>query len=145
MNWGNKLLIAFIVFISGISFLVYRSTQTNFEMVENDYYNQELAYQQKIDQRNQANQLSQQASVFQNNDGVVLKIPEDMKHKPLTGNVWFYCAYDKTKDRKYQLETDTSLSQLFTTGSILPGTYTLKLQWADEEKSYYTEKYLKVK
>ena len=39
MNWGNKLLIAFIVFIGGISFLVYRSTQTNFEMVENDYSN----------------------------------------------------------------------------------------------------------
>lgn len=145
MNWGNKLLIAFIVFIGGISFLVYRSTQTNFEMVENDYYKQELAYQQKIDQRHQANQLSQQVAVFQNNEGVVIQFPPEMKNKTLTGNAWFYCAYDKTKDRKYKLEADTSLSQVFSNGNILPGTYTLKLQWEDEAKKYYTEKYVKVK
>ena len=145
MNWGNKLLIAFIVFIGGISFLVYRSTQTNFEMVENDYYKQELAYQQKIDQRHQANQLSQQVAVFQNNEGVVIQFPPEMKNKTLTGSAWFYCAYDNTKDREYKLEADTSLSQVFSNGNILPGTYTLKLQWEDEAKKYYTEKYVKVK
>ena len=52
MNWGNKLLITFLVFGAGISFLVYRSMHTNFELVEKDYYKSELRYQEIIDGTN---------------------------------------------------------------------------------------------
>ena len=41
MNWGNKLLVAFIVFGLGMGYLAYRSMNTNFELVENDYYKQD--------------------------------------------------------------------------------------------------------
>lgn len=145
MNWGNKLLIAFLVFIAGISYLVYRTTQTNFDLVENDYYKQELVYQQKIDQLQQAKDLHQPVSIAQTPEGITLQLPEEMKNKSITGDVWFYCAYDKTRDRKYILQTDSTMKQVFETGSVLPGTYTLKLHWDDGEKKYYTENYLKVK
>ena len=41
MSWGNKLLVAFIVFAAGMFYLVYRSVNTNYELVEKDYYKSE--------------------------------------------------------------------------------------------------------
>ena len=38
MNWGNKLLVTFVVFGAGMIFLVYRAVKTNYELVEKDYY-----------------------------------------------------------------------------------------------------------
>ena len=42
MNWGNRLVIVFLVFGAGMGFLVYRSIKTNYELVETDYYKHEL-------------------------------------------------------------------------------------------------------
>ena len=49
MNWGYKILIVYIVFIAGIVTLVYKSSVQNQDLVVNDYYDQELKYQDKID------------------------------------------------------------------------------------------------
>jgi hypothetical protein len=58
MNWGNKLLLVFVVFASGISFLVYRCMKTPVDLVSSDYYKDELVYQQVIDAAKRANALS---------------------------------------------------------------------------------------
>ena len=56
MNWGNKLLIL-LLFLERMFYLVYRSVNTNFELVEKDYYKSEFRYQQVIDGTNRANSL----------------------------------------------------------------------------------------
>lgn len=140
MNWGNRLLLAFIVFGAGMFFLVYRSVSTRFELVENDYYKQELRYQQVIDGKQEAGNLSASVTVSQTENGIQVQLPEEMKDKKISGEVWFYCAYDERKDRKFNLETDTNAVQSFTPAQVHPGNYTVKIRWADEQNSYYTEK-----
>lgn len=44
MNWGHKLTFTILVFIGLMSYLVYRSLNTDFQLVEKDYYNNELQY-----------------------------------------------------------------------------------------------------
>ena len=144
MNWGNRLLLAFIVFGAGMFFLVYRSVSTRFELVEKDYYKQELRYQQVIDGKQEAGNLSAAVILSQTEKGIQLQLPEEMKDKKITGEVWFYCAYDERKDKKFNLETDTNAAQSFTTDQVQPGNYTVKIKWADEQKSYYTEKSISV-
>lgn len=97
MNWGNKLLLTFIVFGAGMTYLVYRSVSTNYELVEKDYYNQELRYQQVIDGTNLANQLSSSVKIEQTDSGISLKLPHEMKNKEISGEILFYCAYDQKK------------------------------------------------
>jgi hypothetical protein len=58
MNWGNKLILAFVVFAAGMAFMVYQAVNTDFELVEKDYYKQELRYQQVIDGKAEAAKLS---------------------------------------------------------------------------------------
>ncbi len=144
MNWGKSLIIVFIIFMSGIGYLAYRTTQTNFDLVENDYYKQELSYQQKIDKATEANNLSEQISIVQTKDGIKMQLPVDMKDKKISGEVWFYCAYDKNRDKKFNIETDTALTQFFSNEQITPGNYTVKINWNGDQKSYYSEKHLTI-
>ena len=104
MNWGNKLLLTFIVFGAGMGYLVYRSVSTNYELVEKDYYKQELRYQQVIDGTNRVNQLSSAVKIEQTDAGIILELPQEMKEKDISGDVLFYCAYDKKKDKKFSLQ-----------------------------------------
>lgn len=140
MNWGNKLLATFIVFAGGMGFLVYRSVTTQFELVEKDYYKQELRYQQKIDGAREASNLAGEVQLIQNEQGIHLQLPGEMKNRELSGEVWFYCAYNEKKDKKFSLRTGPSAAQSFKLTEVEPGNYTVKIRWNDGRKDYYSEK-----
>ena len=144
MNWGNKLLLAFIVFGAGMFYLVYRSVSTNYELVEKDYYKQELRYQQVIDGANRVNQLNSSVKIQQTASGIMLELPEEMKNKEVTGNILFYCAYDQKKDKSFSLQPGVDGIQLFKLSEIDPGNYTVKINWIQNEKNYFSEKTLTV-
>jgi len=144
MNWGNKLLLTFIVFGLGMGYLVYRSLSTNYELVAKDYYNQELRYQQVIDGSNLANRLSTPVKVEQTGTGIQLALPPEMKNKSISGDILFYCAYDEKKDRKFPLSISPEGIQVFGSSSFHPGDYTVKINWAVEGKNYFAEKKLTV-
>ena len=140
MNWGNKLLVTFLVFAGGMGFLVYRSVKTNYELVEKDYYKNEIGYQQVIDGTNRANQLSRQVEVDQSADGVRLSFPPEMKDKKISGDVWFYCSYDQKKDRKFNLSLNSEGIQMFPLVKIQPGNYVVKISWMYNDEKYFTQK-----
>lgn len=139
MNWGNRLILVFIVFFAGMGYLVYRSMNTDYELVESDYYKQELRYQHVIDDHKSANDLSAPVNIEKKDGGLLLQFPEEMKNKPLTGELYFYCAYDSKKDKRITLQADSNAQQTIPAGSILPGSYTVKIKWNNGEKSFYTE------
>lgn len=143
MNWGNKLLVTFIVFGAGMTYLVYRSVKTNYELVDKEYYKNELAYQQVIDGSARANALSA-TEVRQDSEGIVLQLPAEMKNKPVSGTVHFYCAYDEKRDKKYTLQPSPEGVQTFPAAQLQAGTYTVKISWVSNGSSYYTEKNLTI-
>jgi hypothetical protein len=144
MNWGNRLLLTFIVFGSGMAFLVYRSVKTNYELVEKDYYKNEISYQQVIDGTNRTNTLTSDVKIQQTDAGILLQLPEEMKGKNITGTILFYCAYDENKDRKIDLKPTTNAIQLFSTDLFAPGNYTVKVTWSDKSLSYHSENSLTI-
>lgn len=144
MNWGNKLLLTFIVFASGMGYLVYRSMNVNFELVEKEYYKSELRYQQVIDGTNRVNELTSLVTVEQTSDGFVLQLPTEMKDKTIAGDIWFYCAYDEKKDKRMPLRLDVNAAQHFQPTFISPGKYTVKISWTSDNRNFYAEKLLTV-
>lgn len=144
MNWGNRLLLVFIVFGLGMGYLVYRSMNTNYELVESDYYKQELRYQDVIDDHKQANALSAPVSLEQKDGALLLQLPEEMKNKTLSGEVYFYCSYDSKKDKRIVLKADSMGQQLLAPGTIATGSYQVKIKWTSGDKSYYSEQNISV-
>lgn len=144
MNWGNKLLLAFIVFGAGMFYLVYRSVNTDYQLVEKEYYKSELRYQQVIDGASRANALDSPVELV-NIDGTIrMQLPPEMKSKEVTGNLWFYCAYNEKNDKKVVMDVNEQAMQEFQPGFISPGNYTVKINWNADGKTYYAEKSLTV-
>jgi hypothetical protein len=140
MNWGYKLMFTFIAFASMMGYLVYRSFGTNFELVGKDYYKDELRYQQVIDGIERANQLHTAVELKQLAGKITLQMPDEMKNKNISGSVLFYCAYDSKKDKRFVLNMDNDGTQLFDKNAVTSGTYTVKIDWNEEGKNFYTEK-----
>jgi hypothetical protein len=145
MNWGNRLLITFIIFGAGIFYLVYRSMHTNFELVEKDYYKNELHYQQTIDGSNRAGVLNSPVKLVQQGHEIHLQLPEEMKNKNISGDILFYCAYDEKKDKQFPLTVDKEGTQVIQPGLISPGSYTVKINWNSDSNNYYEEKKLTIR
>lgn len=142
MSWGNRLLMTFIVFGVGMMYLVYRATTTTFELVEPDYYKQELQYQQVLDDSERSQQHGQVAVITQG-DSIQMNWPESVQGKFLLGEAWFYCAYDQKRDRKIPIETQLGVQRI-DRKELLAGNYTVKLRWTDGVDRFYQETSLSI-
>lgn len=138
-NWGHKLILVFLAFGGMISYLVYRSVTTNYDLVSKEYYKEELAYQQVIDGAKRANLLSKGVSVAQENDSVVIRFPDEMKTGSIKGMAWFYFAPDEHRDRRMHFEATSSNEIKLSAVLIIPGNYTAKISWQNEGQQYYAE------
>jgi hypothetical protein len=142
MNWGYKLFFTFIVFAGLMSFLVYKAVHTDFQLVEKEYYKSELRYQDIIDGTNRVNSLASPVSIASDKEVITLKLPAEAVSSNTEGEIWFYCAYDATRDKHLSLRPEVTGLQLIPASTLLPGNYLVKIQWKKEGNQYYSEQQL---
>ena len=145
MNWGNRLLITFIVFGSGMIYLVYRSMHTNFELVEKEYYKSELVYQDVIDARKNTERLSTSLQITVDEVKVGFVFPSEINARAIEGDVWFYCAYDEKLDRKFTLKPSGDGEYFISKKLIAAGNYQAKINCKSAGKNYYFEEHISIK
>jgi hypothetical protein len=141
MNWGNKLVLVFMVFGSMISFMVYRCMQTPVNLVSEQYYNEEVAYQKVIDGTKHANALSGKLVLaHQAGEGIRLILPAEMRGRLVKGTIFFYCPLDAGSDRRIPLNTDGMGEQEIGKDRVPGGHYTVKVNWEAGGVNYFMEK-----
>lgn len=136
MSWGNKLIIVFIVFAALMAILVYKATQTKFELVSKDYYQDELRYQDKIDGAANA-ALEAPISIQVNDEIISIEFPDAQKNANITGEAWFYCSVDATKDKRFVLSVDSTGIHRIERKRIQKGDYQVKISYEINQKKYY--------
>jgi hypothetical protein len=141
MNWGNKLILVFLIFGAFIGTLVYKCMQSPISLVSAEYYKDELNYQQVIDGSNSAGKLSAEVSLTQDESFVALQLPGEMKEKSPEGRVWFYCVNNGKNDKKFKLQASKLQLPL---SSFNKGRYVVKVEWAAQGSNYYAEKQITI-
>jgi len=139
ITWGDKIAGAYLLFVIGIVFLVFKANNEKFDLVTKDYYGEELKYQQVIDQSANANALSMQVKEEIINNELVIRFPDEMKGKQIDGDFYLYYPANATRDyRKTFSINSVEMKQPLPTG--MSGMYELKLSWLADGKKYYYEK-----
>ncbi len=138
-NWGTKLILVFSFFALAMILLVVMSMRQKVQMVAEDYYKDELRYQQVIDATALANTLSAKVEITKQHDKIMLQFPHEMNGAVLNGRLLFYCAAESAKDQTIKLETDILGKQLIAADKFRPGNYIVKIEWKYKDKQYYTE------
>jgi hypothetical protein len=143
MTWGNKLLLVFAAFATLMSVMVYKCMHQKFELVSNDYYNEELRYQDKIDGMNNSNKISE-VQIKEEGRQINIQLPKEVQGLALTGQALFYCPTDSQKDRKIPVQVNDEGLMIVDKAKLSKAHYLVKLNYQVGNDKYYTEQYLTV-
>lgn len=141
MNWGYKILIVYLIFVSGILVMVYKSSTQKLDMVTSDYYAKELKYQEKIEEASRVAGLSSPLRYQLEDHILTIIFPNDFSGKLLKGEAVLYCPSNEDKDIRSDfsvLDTVLVIHMPYTR----KGLFELHLSWKADELTYYLEKKL---
>jgi hypothetical protein len=139
MNWGWKLAIVMGIFMVGVLAVVFYTMTLDVNLVADDYYQQELAYEEQITRMKNTESLAAKPSMEKSNDGKLLILTFPAELNPENGEIVLYRPSDFNKDRRFKLSLDDSKQQGFVSETLQQGLWRAKLTWEAEDKSYYQE------
>ncbi|HEX3164829.1 MAG TPA: FixH family protein [Chitinophagaceae bacterium] len=141
LSWGYKIMFVYTAFVAGIGFLAFKANNEKFDLVTKDYYDQELKYQQVIDQAANTSKLSVPVIIERKEGELKISFPGEMKNKKKLVDFYLYYAADAKKDFRKSFElNENELVQALPVG--MKGMYEVKLSWEAEGVKYYFEKKL---
>lgn len=138
-NWGTGIAIALIVMVCGMLTLVYIATRQDYFLVEKDYYQKGINYQDQIDRIENVNALREKPTVTVSNSEMLVTLPNWFANKTIEGEIQLYSPVDEALDKKQQMKLSGSLRQTISLANIKPGRYTVKLDWTANQTPYYWE------
>lgn len=139
MNWGWSIVWVFIGFATFIGYLAVRSFQTNVDLVAEDYYQQELEYQQQIEKTANAAQLEESLKITQKDEHIIVHFPEAAIEQ-ISGTISLFRPSDARFDHSNSISLNEQGQQRISTEKLLRGYYKVKVDWATATKDYYWEK-----
>ncbi len=142
MNWGAKITLSFIVFAIMISSMVYISINQDINLVADDYYQQEIKYQDQINRIKNTKLLDPRPEIVldRKRQEVIVTFPKNLAGAIIDGNVHLFRPSDFTKDFNSKLILDENNQFILSLAGKQKGLWKVKLTWRDIEKEYYDEK-----
>ena len=140
MNWGTGIVIAFILFIGiVVTTGVYLMNQ-DVDLVSDDYYDKEIAYQQHIDNVARTAELSSEELILFDGSFITLKLPLNILTKNVTGEIYLYRPSDSKLDIKLPFSPDDNGIQIIPIEKLQKGFWRVQFSWQSDNKNYYSEK-----
>ncbi len=143
-GWGIAFLYGgFVVFI--LSFVIFSTTQ-NYIMVEDNYYQKSLAYQERIDMMKNTGNLDIKPSIHINHDENLLTIafPDSLARIGITGQAHFFRPSDNRVDQVLEIRLNEKSTMVLPTTRFIKGLWIMKLSWKSSQVSYYQEENLTI-
>lgn len=137
-TWGHGIILALGSFMAFILFLilVFPIGKQNADLVAHNYYDEELVYQDVIDSKNRANALEEKPVYQQNGHGILIAFPKERVVDNKNVDFVLFRTDDSNLDLKRSDKLDTHNNLNIPAKVLVPGSYTLKLKWEENKKSY---------
>lgn len=136
INWGTKIAIFYISFVLFILAMVYMAFGEKYDLVTEDYYQQELEFQDKIDKSANAFALDEKLKIVIKSGSVILKFPSSLKET--SGTINFF----RPSDSKADFTEDINLNdgnQSISIEKFTKGKYIVKTEWKNEGTEFFQE------
>lgn len=144
MNWGWRITIFLTLFIGFIMSMVIYSFSTTNDLVSEDYYNQEIQYQQNIDAQKNALFLANEVTLVIENKSIVLTFPSNFSQVIEKGDITFYRPDNAKLDKSFDLNLNELNKQFIPKADIVRGFYNVTIQFVSDKKTYLFNKEIKL-
>ncbi|MBL7966880.1 MAG: FixH family protein [Prolixibacteraceae bacterium] len=143
-NWGTGIVIAMIVMISGMLVLVSIALRQDYDLVDDDYYQKSINYQQHIEKVKNNEALQQKIKFEQTGDTLNLAFPRLASSGDYKGTIHFYSPVEENRDLTVELKPDTGFVQTILLNKLEAGRYQVKIDWNAGSTAYYHEQEITV-
>jgi hypothetical protein len=113
--------------------------RANHDLVTEDYYKKELAYQKEIDAEKEAKALPHQLLIEKAEEGLLIRFPEHMDPAKISGNVSLYRPSNKHLDFDFPISLSNA-HLLIPDKRLLDGRWDINIRWTYEGKDYLIKK-----
>ncbi|MBK9737262.1 MAG: FixH family protein [Saprospiraceae bacterium] len=139
-NWGTGLTIFFIIFVAALGFVLYQAKQQDNSLVMDNYYEEDLKYQQQFDKIKNTSELPEKVIIEYNKAGkmLVLSFPGDSTAS-ISGSVILYNPAYQKSDVKYDFNIGKRSKYNISLDKISLGRWKIKIDWQQSDKKYYQE------
>lgn len=139
-NWGTGIAIAITTGALGMLFLVYKSTQVNFDMVDKDYYAAEMQFDKKKSAQANTLSLSGSITIEQQENFLIIQFPPECIQQDIEGSLIIYRPSNGKMDIEVPFQLDGDGIVMIDNGKLHSGKYILKGDWEMNHESYNIEK-----
>jgi hypothetical protein len=134
--WPFGIILTFIVFISGTVGLVVMACMHNTELVNANYYDQEIKYQAHIDSQARAEQAGATVSYDKTARHIVITLPAKQS---VTGQIQLYRPSASGLDKEFKLEPASNGIQTLDAAGLQPGLWKIRVSWNSDGHDYFLD------
>jgi len=142
MNWGHKIAIIYVAFMAFMISMLFISKGYDHELVTEDYYARELAFQEKIDARNNLNNSALDVQVKLVEGELKLVFDELPPTSSITGEIKFYKPDNELMDQTYPIKLEENHSEMPISTEGKFGRYKVQVSFKLDGKPFYKEQEL---
>ncbi|MBN1446355.1 MAG: FixH family protein [Bacteroidetes bacterium] len=142
--WALGISIVIVVFLVASIALTVIISQEDIHLVQEDYYEKDLKYQQEIDSRKRAEALEQKPEIILDRtaQSCSIRFPERERYDAIGGEVTFFRISDAAHDRVIPLRLGEDGKQYISVSGMASGQWVLKLKWNEGGREFSMEQRL---
>ncbi|MEM7574358.1 MAG: FixH family protein [Bacteroidota bacterium] len=138
-HWGHGIALFYSIFALALIIVVIQSTTFDNSLVVDDYYAQDIRYQETIDRRMNSQSLDQPVQLMREGDCHYLVFPINELSGAVSGEIQFYRASSKRFDRFQTIELEEEGRICLDDDELIPGYWQLKVNWTSAGLDYLDE------
>jgi hypothetical protein len=138
ISWPTGIIIAisaFVVFILSFMYRVTFMAEYDHHLVSEDYYKEELNYQQEIDKLNNAAILKEDIILEKVDNGLLISFPSIFDPSQISGLISFKRLSNDKIDFKIPIKLQTS-KYLLSDDMLVDGRWNVKIEWTIDNTTY---------
>ncbi len=143
-NWGTGIVLALVIMVSGMTYLVSIAVRQDYDLVDNDYYQKSVNYQQHIEKVKNTEALADKIVFKQSADILEVTFPDLSGNQEYKGEIHFYSPVQEKRDMTLKVKPDSGRTQIIDLGKLKSGRYQIKIDWSANKVDYYQEEEISV-
>jgi len=144
--WPYAIVGAMVLFMGYIAYFVTKAMNQDVDLVSKNYYEQEIAYQEHIDQVTRTRAAGDVAIAYKpEGEAILVQLPASLQGQPLQGSISLFRPSDDKLDQELPLQPGRDLSQLIETGKLEKGLWKVRVRFSTGADTYYAEESIQLK
>lgn len=143
-HWGTRIFLIYGLFVAGVLAMVIYFMNQDVDLITEDYYKDEIKYQERIDKISRTKELSEDISFIFDGRNLKLKYPGAFSPVNIKGNVLFYRPSDLKEDVMLDVKPDTAGLQAIDVSGLKKGMWKVQVDWMVNNTSYYSESIINI-